>query len=381
MTRFLPFILRNALRSKRRTILTVLSIVVSMFLFCTIRTVLTSFDASLETADAARLVTRRSTSLTFFLPLSYRDRLAQVPGVAEVGYGVWFGGIYIEERNFFAQYAVDESSYLAMYSEYLLTPEEREAFRRERTACIVGEKLARKYGFRLGDQITLKGTIFPGNWDLTVRGIARPRTENLDTSFLMFRWDLLNERLGRFNQVGWYVTKLEDPARAGEVARMIDATFANSAAETKTETEKAFQLGFITMLGNIRAVIYAVGSAIVVAIMLVSMNTMMMAARERTREVAVLKASGFTDRTVLGLVLAESLLIALAGGFLGTALARVLYDASGFTAGGFFPNFRVTGGTIARAVGIATALGLLSGAIPAANAARLKIVDALRHVG
>jgi len=359
----------------------VLSIVVSMFLFCTIRTVLTSFDASLETADAARLVTRRSTSLTFFLPLSYRDRLAQVPGVAEVGYGVWFGGIYIEERNFFAQYAVDESSYLAMYSEYLLTPEEREAFRRERTACIVGEKLARKYGFRLGDQITLKGTIFPGNWDLTVRGIARPRTENLDTSFLMFRWDLLNERLGRFNQVGWYVTKLEDPARAGEVARMIDATFANSAAETKTETEKAFQLGFITMLGNIRAVIYAVGSAIVVAIMLVSMNTMMMAARERTREVAVLKAIGFTDRTVLGLVLAESLLIALAGGFLGTALARVLYDASGFTAGGFFPNFRVTGGTIARAVGIATALGLLSGAIPAANAARLKIVDALRHVG
>jgi len=381
VTRFLPFILRNALRSKRRTILTVLSIVVSMFLFCTIRTVLTSFDASLETADAARLVTRRSTSLTFFLPLSYRDRLAQVPGVAEVGYGVWFGGIYIEERNFFAQYAVDESSYLAMYSEYLLTPEEREAFRRERTACIVGEKLARKYGFRLGDQITLKGTIFPGNWDLTVRGIARPRTENLDTSFLMFRWDLLNERLGRFNQVGWYVTKLEDPARAGEVARMIDATFANSAAETKTETEKAFQLGFITMLGNIRAVIYAVGSAIVVAIMLVSMNTMMMAARERTREVAVLKAIGFTDRTVLGLVLAESLLIALAGGFLGTALARVLYDASGFTAGGFFPNFRVTGGTIARAVGIATALGLLSGAIPAANAARLKIVDALRHVG
>ena len=152
--------------------------------------------------------------------------------------------------------------------------------------------------------------------------------------------------MGNFNQVGWYVTKLADPTRAGDVSRTIDATFANSAAETKTETEKAFQLGFITMLGNIRAVIYAVGTAIVIAIMLVSMNTMMMAARERTREVAVLKAVGFTDRTVLGLVLAESLLISLTGGILGTGLARVVYDVTGFTGGGFFPSFVVTWGTI-----------------------------------
>jgi putative ABC transport system permease protein len=379
--RFVPYILCNALRSKRRTILTVLSIVVSMFLFCTIRTVLTSFDASLETADAARLITRRSTSLTFFLPLSYKDRLTQIPGVTSVGYGVWFGGVYIDEKNFFAQYAVDADEYVPMYSEYLISPEEKETFRRERTACIIGEKLANKYGFRLGDQIPIKGTIFPGEWEFTVRGIARPRTKNLDTNFLLFRWDYLNERMGGLNSVGWYVTKLSDPTRAGEVAKMIDATFANSPAETKTETEKAFQLGFITMLGNIRAVIYAVGTAIVIAIMLVSMNTMMMAARERTREVAVLKALGFNDRLVLGLVLTESLLIALTGGLLGTLLAKLVYQFSGFTGGGFFPSFLVTWGSIGRALGIATAMGILSGAIPAYNAARLKVVDALRHVG
>ncbi len=381
MTRFLPFILRNALRSKRRTLLTVLSILVSMFLFCTIRTVLTSFDQSLETADAARLVTRNRTSLTVFLPLSYRDRLSQIPGVSAVSFGTWFGGIYIDERHFFAQYAVEPDGYLDIYSEYLITPEEKEAFRRERTGCIVGEKLAAKYGFKRGDRITLKGTIFPGNWDLTVIGIAGARTANLDTNFLIFSWEFLNQRFGGLNQVGWYVVKLADPTQAGNVSRAIDATFANSAAETKTETERAFQLGFITMMGNIRMVIYAVGTAIVIAIILVSMNTMMMAARERTREVAVLKAVGFNDRIVLTLILTESLLISFTGGLLGTVLARVVYDASGFTGGGFFPSFVVTTGTMARALGIALSMGLLSGAIPAWNASRLKVVDALRHVG
>lgn len=381
MTRFLPFIWRNALRSKRRTILTVLSIVVSLFLFCTIRTVITSFDQSLETADAARLVTRRATSLTFFMPLSYQDRLAQIPGVTAVTYAIWFGGIYIDERHFFPQFVIDSHGYIDMYSEFLISTEERQAFERERTACIIGEKLAKKYGWKIGDRIPLKGTIFPGDWDLTVRGIARGKTEKLDTNFLLFSWDYLNERMGNLNQVGWYVTKLADPARAGEVSRVIDETFANSPAETKTETEKAFQLGFITMLGNIRMVVFAVGTAIVIAIMLVAMNTMMMAARERTREIAVLKAVGFTDHTVLGLVLAESLLIALAGGLLGTGLARVVYEVSDFTAGGFFPSFEVTNGTMLRALGIAALLGLISGAVPAYNASRLKVVDALRHVG
>jgi putative ABC transport system permease protein len=381
MTRFLPFILRNALRSKRRTILTVLSIVVSLFLFCTLRTVLTSFEASLKMADTARLVTRRSTSLTFPLPLSYYDRLAQIPGVEAVTWSNWFGGIYIDERHFFAQFAVDTKSYLAMYPEYDLTPEEREAFFRERTACIVGEKLAKKYGFKLGDALTLRGTIYPGTWDFTVRGIARPRTRDADSNFMLFPWEYLNQRMGNAGQVGVFISKLGDPSRAGEVSKTIDATFANSAAETKTETEKAFQLGFISMLGNIQAVIYAVGSAIVIAIMLVSMNTMMMAARERTREIAVLKAIGFTDRAVMGLVLVESLMIALLGGILGTALARFVFRFTDFTAGGFFPNFVVTTGTILRALSIAAVLGLLSGAIPSYNAARLKVVDALRHVG
>lgn len=381
MTRFLPFILRSTLRNKRRTVLTILSIVISLFLFCTLRTVITSLAASLESASSTRLITRRSTSLTFMMPVSYADRIAQVPGVEDVSWMSWFGGIYIDERNFFAQFAVDPQGYLDMYPEYRLEPEEKDTFRRERTACIVGEKLARKYGFANGDRITLRGTIFEGTWDFTVCGVAHPATPDLDTNWLLFNGEYLNQRMGDFGQVGTFVLKLEDPDRAGDVARLVDATFANSAAETKTETEKAFQLGFISMLGNIQAVIYALGSAIVIAIVLVSMNTMMMAARERTREIAVLKAVGFSDRVVVGLVLAESLLITLAGGLLGTGLARFVFSVTDFTAGGFFPQFEVTDGTVAQALAIALFLGVVSGVAPAWNAARLRIVDALRHSG
>jgi putative ABC transport system permease protein len=382
VTRFLPLILRNALRSKRRTFLTIGSIVISLFLFCTLRTVITSFDASLRMTDVARLVVRRSTSLVFPLPLSYRDRITQIPGVEAVTWSNWFGGIYIDERNFFAQFAVDPKGYIPMYPEYVIEPPDaRDVLQRERTACLVGEKLAQRFGFKVGDQLNLRGTIFPGRWDFTIRGIARVTSPDLDSNFMLFSWDYLNERDGNPGLVGVYTVKISDPSLAGEMSRRIDATFANSSAETKTETEKAFQLGFISMLGNIQAVIYAVGTAIVIAIILVAMNTMMMAARERTREIAVLKALGFTNRMVLGLVLAESLMIALLGGLLGAGLAKAVFDASDFTAGGFFPRFSVTWGTFAQALGIAAFLGLLSGAIPAANAARLKVVDALRHAG
>jgi putative ABC transport system permease protein len=381
VSRWLPLILRNALRNPRRTILTILSIVVSLFLFCSLRTVITSLAVSLESASAARLIVRRATSITFFLPMSFRDRLAQVPGVEEVAWATYFGGIYIDQRHFFSQFPCDPQHYLDVYPEYRIDPEAKEAFRRERTACIVGEKLAQKEGFRVGDQVTLRGTIFPGTWDFTVRGIARPATPDLDTTWLLFNGDYFQERLGRFNQVGWYVVRLKDPARAGEVARNIDATFANSPAETKTETEKAFQLTFITMLGNIRAVVVALGSAIVIAIFLVSMNTMMMAGRERMRELAILKALGFTDRGVVALVLAESLLIALVGGALGTGLARLVFAATDFTAGGMLPRFVVTDGTVAAGIGLALLLGGVSGAAPAWTAARLRVVDALRHTG
>jgi putative ABC transport system permease protein len=299
-----------------------------------------------------------------------------------VSYSVWFGGVYIDERNFFAQFAVDPKNYLDIYPEYsIIPPDGRQAFQRERTACIVGEKLAKKYGFKVGDQLTLKGTIFPGTWDFTIRGIARSDSPDADSNFMLFSWEYLNQRMGQLNQVGIYLLEINDPAHAGDIARAVDATFANSPAETKTETEKAFQLGFITMLGNIQMVILSVGTAIVIAIMLVSMNTMMMAARERTREVAVLKALGFTDRAVLNLVLSESLMISLLGGLLGAGLARLTFGLTDFTAGGFFPRFYVTDGTILRALGIALTLGLISGAIPAWNASRLRVVDALRHSG
>jgi putative ABC transport system permease protein len=380
--KYVRLVLANLMRSKRRTFLTVFSIAVALFLFCTLRTVITSFDAAIRASDDTRLVVRHAASLIFPLPLAYRDRLAQVRGVTGVSYGNWFGGYYQDPKNQFAQFAVDVPTFLDLFPECVLPAGVAQAWQSERTACIVGQSLAQKYGWKVGDVVPLTGTIFPGEWRLTVRGIYRGRTEDVDENTIFFHWDYLNESLPevRRSQVGIYWLRVASADQAPAVSARVDALYENSPQPTKTETEKAFQAGFIQMIGNVQLLMTIIGSAILFAIMLVTINTMMMSARERTTEIAVLKALGFSDGLVLRLVAGEALLVSLAGGILGCGTAVLLFRKLDFTANGMFPNFRVLPETAGIGILLALLMGILSGLVPAREAARLQIAAALRKV-
>ncbi|MGE5179086.1 MAG: ABC transporter permease [Bacteroidota bacterium] len=380
--RFLGWVLAHLWRAKRRTFLTVSSVALALFLFCTLRTVMTSFDAALRASNDARLVVRHAASLVFPLPLAYRDRLVQVPGVENVGFGNWFGGFYQDPKNQFAQFAVDVDHFFQIYPEVIVPPEQREAFLHERTACIAGADIVKKFGWKLGQTIPITGTIFPGEWRFTLRGIYVGKTEDMDRNTIFFHWDYLNESLPqvRQNQVGIYWLRLRFASDAPAVSERVDAMFENSPQPTKTETEKSFQAGFIAMMGNVGMLLTILGSAIVFAIVLVTVNTMLMAARERTTEIAVLKTLGFSDGLILRLVGTEALLLSVAGGVIGCGAAFLIFHRVDFTAGGFFPNFRVLPETVGWGMLLAVGMGLLSGLVPAVQAARLQIAGALRKV-
>jgi putative ABC transport system permease protein len=382
--KFLRLVLVNLLRSKRRTFLTIFSIAVALFLFSTLRTVLTSLDASLRATDASRLVVRHEASLAFPLPLAYRNRLAAVPGVTGVSWANWFGGVYQEPKNFFAQFALDAPTFFAMYPEYEVPPDQMRAFQSDRTGCVVGVKLARKYGWRIGDAIPLQGTIYPERdvWRFTLRGIYRARTPDADESSFLFHWDYLNESVWepRRNEVGIYYLKLDSPDLAARVSRDVDAMFKSSSYPTRTETERAFTAGFISMLGNVRLLLLLIGSAIVFAIMLVTVNTMMMAFRERTTEVAILKTLGFSRTLILNLVAGEAMVVSFLGGVVGCGIAVLVFQVVDFNFEGMFPTFRVGVGTVAWGLVLAAGMGFLSGIVPAFQAARLEIAGALRKV-
>ena len=381
--KFVGLVLRNLWRSKLRTGLTILSTTVALFLFVMLRTLVTSLDASVDVADASRLVVRRSTSLIFPLPLSYKDRLAAVDGVTGVTWMNWFGAVYpADERGFFAQFAVDHETFFDLYPELLLTPEELAAFKNERTACIVGEKLARRYNWKPGTDVTLRGTIYPGDWTFTIRGIYRARTPEVDANTMYFQWKGFDERMAaedQGGQVGVYVIRLADANQSAQTAQRIDALFANSSAETRTETEKAFQLGFVTMMGNVRGAVRILCIFVLSGFLLVAINTMMMAARERTREIAVLKTLGFPDALILKLVLAESSLLGLLGGLIGCFGGAFVLGGLSASGNAMFATFVVRPDTVWIGILIALGMGLVSGLIPAIGAARLRVVDALRQ--
>ncbi|HWN82856.1 MAG TPA: FtsX-like permease family protein [Candidatus Udaeobacter sp.] len=379
--RLLNLVWVNIFRSKRRTFLTVLSVLVALFLFSTLRTVITSFQAGVDFAGAQRLIVRNATSLIFPIPLAYKERIASVPGVTKLSYGNWFGGTYGDGRQFFAQFAIDPETYFGIYPEFILPAGELETFQRERTACVVGEGLAKEFGWKLGDTVPLKGTIYPGDWDFVIRAIYKGKDETVDTRQLFFHWNFLDERnfMGKGN-VGIYMVEVADPALAPKVSETIDQLFANSTQETRTETEKAFQMSFVSMMGNIQFAVNLIGFAVVMAIILVAMNTMMMAARERLSEIAILKILGFSDGDVVGMVVLEAMVIALVGGALGCLIARVLFQSTNFTMGGMFPSFIVRGSTIAQGLLISVVLGALSALWPAIQANRLREAEALRHL-
>jgi putative ABC transport system permease protein len=383
---FVPLlILRNAFRHKLRTTLTMVGIVVAMVAFGLLRTVVDAWYAGVEAGSSTRLITRSAVSLVFPLPLNYAQKLRQVPGVSSVAGANWFGGVYITESNFFPQFAIEAVPFLDMYPEYKLTEDERRAFMRDRQGAVVGRKLADKHGWKVGDQVPLRGTIFPGTWTFNVRGIYEGADAKVDETQFFFHWEFLNESVkARFprrgDQVGWYAVQIRDPGQAAEISQRIDAMFKNSLAETLTETEKAFQLSFVQMTEAILLAIQAVSFVIIVIIMAVMANTMAMTARERYSEYATLKAIGFGNGFVAFLIFAESVGIALAGGLLGIALTFPVAGAFGNAMGTFFPVFLVSEETLLMQAGAALLIGVVAALIPAWRAARVRIVDGLRAV-
>lgn len=378
-------ILRNALRHKLRTLLTVVGIVVAITAFGLLRTIVDAWYAGANASSSARLVTRSAVSLVFPLPLTYAQKIRQVDGVAGVTWANWFGGVYVSERNFFPQFAVDAASYLDLYPEFRLDAAERKAFLTDRKGAIAGRKLADQYGWKVGDTIPLRGTIFPGTWTFTLRGIYDGVEKTTDQSTFFFHWQYLDETIKRQasrrgNQTGVFIVALRDPSRAAEVSAAIDATFRNSLAETLTETEKAFQLGFIAMTEAILLAIQAVSFVVIVIIMAVMANTMAMTARERGAEYATLKALGFGNAFVAGLIVAESLGIALLGGVLGIALTFPLAATFREAMGTLFPIFFVSESTVLMQLAAAALVGAVAALLPAWRTSRVRIVDGLRAV-
>ena len=395
---FLTLVLVNLGRNKLRTALTALSVLIALFLFCSLRGVLDTLAASVRVSREDRLATRNAVSIIFPLPLSYRDRIAAVPGVKSVAYANWFGGRDPNDPgNFYAQFAVDAATYMPIYdndveivgadapqSEVSMPPgvnPKLASFMSEQTACLVGERLFKRMHWKLGQTVQVAGTIFPGTWDFTIRAVYRAKNPAFGEETLLFHWKYLNEHgMGGNGPVGWYVLQLSDPGRASEVVRAVDVMFENSAAATRTETERAFQAGFVSMYGNVPFLIGVIGLAVVFAILLVAANTMMMAARERVAEYGVLKTLGFEDGTLFRLVLAEAAAITLSGGVCGAILAKWLLEGTDFNAGGFLPPMVVSWATVGIGASIALLMGVLSGLIPAWQASRRPIVDALRRV-
>jgi putative ABC transport system permease protein len=384
---FVPLlVLRNAFRHRLRTTLTIVGIIVAITAFGLLRTIVDAWYAGAEASSSARLITRSSVSLVFSLPLNYAQKIRQVEGVSSVAWANWFGGVYVSERNFFAQFAISGASYLDMYPEFVLSDGERKAFLADRVGAVAGRKLADKYGWKVGDQIPLRGTIYPGTWTFTLRGIYDGAEAGTDTSTFFFHFDYLNESIKRLyprrgDQTGVFVERLRDPEAAAAVSQAIDTTFRNSLAETLTETEKAFQLGFVAMSEAILLAIQAVSYVVIVIIMAVMANTMAMTARERYGEYATFKALGFSNGFVVMLIVAESLGIALVGGLLGVAFTFPMADVFASSVGSILTGFRVSETTIGLQVGAAFVIGLVAAAVPAWNAARIRIVDGLRAIG
>jgi putative ABC transport system permease protein len=378
----LKLVLRNAFRHRLRTFLTVTGLAVAVLAYGMLQTVVDAWYAGAAAASATRLVTRSAISLAVWLPASYEARIRGMDGVKRVARSNWFGGVYQEPKNFFPQFAVSDN-YLDLYPEFVLPEAERAAWLRDRKGCLVGRQLADKFGFKVGDVLPIRGTIYPGTWEFVIRGVFDGAEPGKVTNHLLFHWDYLNETMRkakrRADAVGVYIVGIDDIDSAAAIAVNIDAEFRNSLAETLTESEQAFQLGFVAMSDQIIAAIRIVSYVVILIILAVMANTMAMSARERTSEYATLKAIGFGPRFLALLILGESLLICALGGALGMALT--LPAAAFFkTVAAIFPIFAVSGGTLLAQAACALAVALTAAIVPAARAARVRIVDGLRAI-
>jgi putative ABC transport system permease protein len=374
-------ILSNLFRKKIRTALTLGSFTVALFLFGLLAVVRGAFNQGLEVAGANRLVVVNKVSIIQPLPISYKDKLERIPGVTLVTHANWFGGVYRDERNFFPQFAIQDETYRQMFPEFIVPDDQWNAFITDREGAIVGEHIAQRFHWKIGDRVPIKGTIFPGTWEFNIRGIYHGGRPQDDTTQFWFRYKYLEERENPYwkGLIGWYTVRIDNPDNATRIVRDIDETFANSPWETKTETEKAFAAGFVKQAGNIEFLLLSIGGVVFFTLLLVTGNTMAIAVRERVRELAVLKAVGFSDAFVLSLVLGESLLLAAIGGGLGLVLSK-LFTLRGDPTGGMLPYFYLAPAAIMLGLLAALAVGIAAGILPAWSAMRLRVVDALRRV-
>lgn len=382
--KYLYLVWSNLKRRKLRTLLTLLSIMVAFLLFGYLGAIRQAFTQGVDVAGADRLIVRHKVSIIQLLTESYESRIEQVPGVANATHATWFGGIYQEPKNFFAQMPVEADEYFDFYPEYLVSDEHLAAFQATRSGAIAGRRLLERFGWEVGDRIPIKATAWlkkdgGGTWEFDLVGVYDGAEKGTDTSQFFFRYDFFEEtRQAGSGLVGWYIVKVEDPEQAAETAAAIDAEFANSPRETKSEPEGAFIQGFANQIGNIGLIITAIVSAVFFTILLVAANTMAYAVRERTNELALLKAIGFTDNGVLGLVLGESLVLTALGAAMGMALAWFLVSL-GDPTNGSFPTFFVPPGSFVTSLALVLLMAVLAGILPALQAQRLQIADALRR--
>ena len=378
--KYLQLIIKSITRKKTRMLLTLGSFTIALFLFGLLTSIHNAFYVGVEIAGADRLVVRNKTSLIMPLPYAHKEKIRQLPGVKLITAWSWFGGIYQDERNFFPQFVVEAEDFLKIYPEYLIPENQWDDYLKDRQGCVIGRKLAKKFGWKVGDRIPLKGTIYTGTWEFNIRAIFDNRKQAEDTGVMFLHYKYLDERrsFGK-GSVGSFVVKIDNPDNVDRIAGTIDKHFANSAFETDTETEQVFMTGFVKQMGNIKLIIMTVGAVVFFTLLLVTGSTMAMAVRERTDEIGVLKALGYSDFLILVMVLSESIIYALVGGGLGLGLAK-LYALGGDPTGGMLRAFFLSAKNISTGLAITLAIGITSGIIPAFNAMRLNIVDALRRI-
>jgi len=379
--KFFGLIRANLFRKKIRFILTIGSFAVALFLFGVLAVVRVAFSGGVDIAGADRLVVINRTSIIQPLPLAYADKIRRTPGVKELTYANWFGGVYQDERNFFPQFAMDVDNWRKVFPEFDIPEEQWQNYVKDRQGAIAGAATAKRFGWKVGDRIPIKGTFLGGVWEFNLDGIYHGTRQADDETQFWFQWKRFEEQVPAQykGHVGWYTVKVDHPDDSLRISKAIDTEFANSPFETHTDTEKAFAAGWVKQFGNIQFLIMAIGGVVFFTLLLVTGNTMAIAVRERTGELAVLKAVGYSDRFVLLFVLFESLLIAVIGGALGLGLAK-LFTLGGDPTRGLLPFFFLPGKAILAGLGVTLAVGAASGVIPAIGAMRLRVVDALRRV-
>ena len=383
---FLKLVFKNVFRAKLRSLLTITGLVIAIVAFGLLQTVVDAWFAGANASSANRMITRNAISLVFPMPTYYRERMRSIEGVKSISLLNWFGGIYKEPRNFFPQFAVDHENFFEMYPEFLMPAEQLLAFKRDRQGAAVGRRLADEFGWKIGDTIPIRGTIFPGTWNFTLRAIFDGKDETTITRQFYFHWDYINEYLKqkfpkRGDQIGTFVVEVKDPSRVADIGRAIDAEFKNSLAETLTETEKAFQLGFVAQSEAIVVAIRIVSFVVIFIIMAVVANTMAMTARERLAEYATLKALGFSPAFVAALIFGEAMMLSLIGAGIGILLSIPVAKAFGIATQAVFAVFKISPSTFGLQLACALAVGFVAALVPSWRSARIKIVDGLRHVG